>query len=352
MGGLYRWTGPDGLPHGPAAGSLADRATEAWVDGGVIVGELVNVDSFNRAETDRMFAALLGRTGGLGLWRHDRQLGALDEQTVIRQNRDTLYSIAVVDISEGATLTLPDGGDRYVSAMIVNQDHYINAVLHEPGEHRLTVADHETPYVLVGVRILVDPSDPDDLAVVHALQDQLALTSGSSIPFRVPDRDEASLTATREALLELAKGVGGFDRAFGSRAEVDPVRHLLGTAAGWGGLPQTEASYVNVNPGLPVGSYSITLRDVPADAFWSVSVYNAAGFFEENDRGAYNVNSVGATPNGDGSITVSFGGCDDGAPNCLPIVEGWNFLIRLYRPRPEALDGTWAVPPVEERSAR
>ena len=47
-------------------------------------------------------------------------------------NRDTLYSSAVVDISEGATLTLPDTAGRYLSAMVVNRDHYVNAVLHGP----------------------------------------------------------------------------------------------------------------------------------------------------------------------------------------------------------------------------
>jgi hypothetical protein len=49
----------------------------------------VNVENFRRAETDRMFAALLARGGGLGIWHHDRALSPLDEQTVIRQNRDT-----------------------------------------------------------------------------------------------------------------------------------------------------------------------------------------------------------------------------------------------------------------------
>ena len=41
--------------------------------------------------------------------------------------------------------------------------------------------------------------------------------------------------------------------------------------------------------------------DVPVDAFWSISLYNARGFFEPNDRDAYNVNSVTGTRNDDGS---------------------------------------------------
>jgi hypothetical protein len=89
----------------------------------------------------------------------------------------------------------------------------------------------------------------------------------------------------------------------------------------------------------------LTVRDVPVDGFWSISVYNADGFFEPNDRGAYSVNNITATPNDDGSITVRFGG-DDG-PNLIPIMDGWNYTVRLYRPRPEILDGSWTFPAVE-----
>ena len=89
------------------------------------------------------------------------------------------------------------------------------------------------------------------------------------------------------------------------------------------------------------------MRDVPVDGFWSISVYNRDGFFERNDRNAYSVNDITAAPNRDGSITVNFGGCSDDRPNCLPITDGWNYTVRLYRPRPEVLDGSWTFPPAE-----
>jgi hypothetical protein len=46
----------------------------------------------------------------------------------------------------------------------------------------------------------------------------------------------------------------------------------------------------------------------------------------------------------DGSVAVQFGGCDGEIPNCLPIMNGWNYTVRLFRPRPEILDGTWRFP--------
>lgn len=63
-------------------------------------------------------------------------------------------------------------------------------------------------------------------------------------------------------------------------------------------------------------------------------------------RDAVSVNNITATPDPDGSVTVHFGGATDDRPNCLPIMNGWNYLVRLYQPRPEILDGTWAFPTI------
>lgn len=304
----------------------------------------VNVDNFARAETDRMMHDLQRDAGGVNRFLHNRAPADVSKQTVIRLNRDTLYSFAVVDISAGATLTLPDAAGRYLSAMVVNQDHYIDAIFHDAGEYELSVEQFGTPYVVVAVRTLVDPADADDIATVARLQDQLALAARSARPFELPDYDRTSLDETRSALLALARNLTGFDRMFGARDEVDPVRHLIGTAAGWGGLPSSEASYIGVDPRLPLGQYELTVRDVPVDGFWSISVYNAQGFFEPNDRDAYTVNNITGVRDDDGSVTVRFGDWPEGTPNAIPITEGWNYLVRLYRPRAEVLDGSWSFP--------
>ena len=109
---------------------------------------IVNVDNFVRAETAAQFDRFLLAAGDINKFHHNRVPTPLDEQSVIRMNRDTLYSFAVVDISKGATLTLPDVGDRYMSAMIVNEDQYINEVFHNGGTYELTMEKHGTPYVL------------------------------------------------------------------------------------------------------------------------------------------------------------------------------------------------------------
>ena len=119
----------------------------------------------------------------------------------------------------------------------------------------------------------------------------------------------------------------------------DAVRSNVGR----GGLPEQEALYLGVEPRLPVGEYRIDVSAVvPVGAFWSISLYNAAGFFEPNAFDGYVVNSVMGKRNDDGSPTVHLGGCEDGRVNCLPIMEGWNYTVRLYQPSPEILDGSWA----------
>ena len=102
---------------------------------------------------------------------------------------------------------------------------------------------------------------------------------------------------------------------------------------------------MGVEPGLPTGENKVTVRvtflSTPSGRSPCTT---ATGFFEPNDRNAYSVNNITAAPNVDGSITVHFGGCDDDRPNCLPIMDGWNYTVRLYRPWPEVLDGSWTFP--------
>jgi hypothetical protein len=200
----------------------------------------------------------------------------------------------------------------------------------------------------------MDPSDPEDIAAANAVQDGLSVLARSAQPFVMPDDDDddddddESFNGIRSALLQLIR-FGGLGTAptFGTKDDVSPIHHLLGTAGGWGGLPEHEACSVGVEPTLPVREYKIEVGHVPVDAFWSISVHSAAGLVEPNDRGACSVNSVTASKNGDGSTTVRFSGCADGRSNCLPISEGWNSVVRLYRPRPEKLGGGWTFPSFE-----
>ena len=307
----------------------------------------VNAMNFIEAQTAMQFDTYQKQAGGVNKVHNNRQPVPVDNQPTIRMNRDTLYSMIVVDISESATITLPDAGSRYRSIMVVNEDNYINAVYLDGGAHELTTEKFGSDHVWIVIRTLVDSTSADDIKAVHALQDGIKVEAKSAKPFLATDYDQASYKATLDALLDLGKGVPNAEGWFGSKEETTPIGHLIGTAVGFGGLPRKHAFYLNVNPDLPVGEYQLTANDVPVDAFWSVSLYNDKGYFQKNPQDAYNFNSINATKNDDGSITIHFGGCGDGRVNCLPIMKGWNYGVRLYEPKQAVLDGSYVFPSVE-----
>lgn len=309
--------------------------------------EKVNVDNFVRAETAGMFDRTLSLVNGeINKIFHYRKPMPLDAQSVIRSNRDTLYSGAIVDISKGATLTIPETNGRYVSVMTVNEDHYINKMFSGPGTYKLTMDDLDTPYVAVTIRTLVNAADPEDVKKVRALQDGIKIKSNSAKPYTHPNYDQVSYKSTFDSVIELSKGLSDTQRMFGQKEDLGEIRHLIGTAMGWGGLPEQEAYYLTVTPNLPVAAYQLTVKNVPVDAFWSISLYNKEGYFQENKYNSYSVNNVTGTPNKDGSYTVNFGG-DPESVNYLHITEGWNYTVRFYQPRKEILKGAWKFPSVK-----
>ena len=307
----------------------------------------VTADNFPRAESDLYFAGIV-KDGGFGKFTHRREPAGIDNQTVIRLNRDTLYSAAVFDLDAGpVTITLPDAGKRFLSMQVIDEDQYTPEVFYGAGSHTLTRARIGTRYVLVGIRTLVDPADPRDVAAVHALQDAIKVEQpGGPGKFEVPAWDAASQKAVREALIALAATLPDTRHMFGAKAAVDPVRRLIGSASAWGGNPEKDALYLNVMPARNDGAtvYKLDVRDVPVDGFWSISLYDAKGYYEANDLKAYSINSITAKKSADGTVAVEFGGCDSKVANCLPVMKGWNYMVRLYRPRAEILDGTWTFP--------
>jgi hypothetical protein len=315
----------------------------------------VTVENFARAESDFYFGNAIKDAGGVtGRFGHHREPMSIDHQGVIRANRDTLYSATVIDLDAGQVkVTLPDAGDRFRSMQVINEDHYVvGNVEYAAGSYTYDKEKAGTRYILIALRTLVDPNDPDDIREVHALQDAATVSQAAPGTFEVPDWDEASQKKVRDALVVLGSTLPDFRDAFGAKDEVDAVRHLIGTAVAWGGNPEKDATYLNITPEQNDGTtiHRLKVKDVPVDAFWSISLYNASGYFQKNELDAYSLNNITAQKEADGSVTVQFGGCDGHIPNCLPIMDGWNYTVRLYRPRKEILDGSWAFPQAQPAS--
>ncbi len=309
----------------------------------------VTLDTFARAETDHYFGTYVSQ-GALGRFLHVRDVTPLERQDVVRMNRDTLYSFAIVDLDAGpVTVELPDAGGRFMSLLVVDQDHFNPTVFYAPGRRTFTRAEIGTRYVGLLVRTFLDPNDPADTAAARAAQDAMRIEQpGGPGRWEAPAWDQASQDAIRKALEGLARFTE-FSRGFGARGQVDPVAHLVSTAAGWGGNPPAAAVYEAVFP--PAGeaprAWRMHLANVPVDGFWSVTVYNDQGFMQPNPRNAVSVNNVTARRAADGSVTVQFGGCEDATPNCVPTPPNWNAVLRLYRPRAEIIEGRWRPPALE-----
>jgi hypothetical protein len=330
----------------PTASAPAEKAAPAAKLPASSDGIPVTADNFVRAESDLYFGNIV-KDDGFARFKHRREPAQIDNQTVIRLNRDTLYSAAIFDLDAGpVTITLPDAGKRFMSLQVINEDEYTPMVVYGKGVYTLTKEQAVTRYVAVAVRTLVDPQSQQDLDEVRKLQDAFQVSQSSPGTFETPKWDLTSQKKVRDALLILASTIKDFTHAFGTKEQTDPVRHLIGAAAGWGGNPDKEAMYLNVTPPKNDGTtaYKLNVKDVPVDGFWSISLYDANGYFDQNPYNAYSVNNLTAKKDADGSITVQFGGCDGRISNCLPIMNGWNYTVRLYRPRAEILGGKWKFP--------
>ena len=307
----------------------------------------VTPDNFPRAESDLRFSIAV-RDAGIGKFLHQRKPASLDKQTVPRAERDVLTSTAVFDLDAGpVTITLPDSAGRFLSMQTIDEDGYTDAMAYGAGSHLLSKEMLGTRYALVALRIAVDPNDPRDLAVANALQDAVKVDQpGGPGLFQIPNWDAQSQVDVRTGLRVLADTLRDTRGLTGARGKVDPVRRLIGSAIAWGAPPESDLMALNRTPddNESAAVYRLDLKSVPVDGFWSVSVYNDRGFFSPNAANAYTLTNATARPNPDGGFTLQFGGCDQGAPNCLPTSPGWSLAARLYRPKADAVSGGWVFP--------
>ncbi|MEM8546622.1 MAG: DUF1254 domain-containing protein [Pseudomonadota bacterium] len=310
--------------------------------------ESVTEENYIRAEVDFSFADFQRNAGGeVNEFFYITRPTPLDEQTVVRINRDTLYAGAVVDTEGGAMVTIPEfPDDRYFSVFVIDNDHYAPAVFYAPGTHALP---DDTKYVGLIQRIqLMDPDDPADVALVNELQKQITVEASSADPFPTPRWNRDEMLALRAGYeVEFQK----FDQYepdwMGPNGEVNEATRHLGVAGAWGLLPEKDAVYINyTGPANPDVCYRATYAVPANDAFWSITVYGSDGFMKTDNN---IVNDRNVSLNEDGTFTVYFGAeerCGNQA-NRVDITEGWNFLMRVYRPGPSILRREYVLPEVE-----
>ena len=306
--------------------------------------DTVTAGNYVRAETDFQMKDYVEKYGCFGKFHHSRDAYDVNNQVTVRANRDTLYSFGVFDLRSPVTVTLPETAGRYQSLMIVNQDHSIWS-FYGPRTGVLTEEKAGTRYVFLALRTFMDPNDEQDMKEAHRLQDAVTFEQADVGKLEVPDWDKEEIGQMRATINVVGSTVTDASKFFGRKEKLDPVYWMLGAALGWGGLPAEAATYANVVPEKNDGNtaYTLAVTDVPVYGFWSVTLYDGEGWMPVNEYNAYSFNNVTAKKDKDGSITIHFGG-DPQADNFLPIVPGWNYIVRMYQPGPEILEGSWTFP--------
>ena len=290
---------------------------------------------------------------GVNKFLHKRQLTPTDEQPVVRMNRDTYYSFAVVDVSKGATVTMPTIPEgKYISVQPVTEDHRIQPMFYGPGTFELTT--HTGSHLYLVIRLDATFTE----AEAATFQDQMVVNAKSNNPFKTEAVNQESFKAVEDKLKAQMPAIterDGKDALVGMfTAPTDASDKLftqekyeVGAAIGWGGAQDVDNIY-EVSGNYPADTcHQATFQDPKNKAFWSITVYDKAGFMF-NDLA--NLSSNTATPNADGTYTISFG-CGKEAPNNIKTANDsgvFNLGIRHYQPSElVSVDGFRILPTVK-----
>ena len=327
---------------GVGPGGLALESNPAFERSGVPV----TMDNVVRAETAKYLAQETARTGP-NRFRHERDGIQLDAQTVIRSNFDQIYSYGVFDASGGLTVTVPDY--EYLQLVhIFDENHVTLDVVYQGQTVHLSPSDlTHGSHVYLFMRTQPPGYDEDGMAVMGTHQDAVVVEAGSENPY-VSDvkYDLDSFNRLRADLIRRAvvEGVEPHLGFVGRLEDIVTPHFQMANTAGWGGLPVRHAHYIPITPRdervLAGEPSSMTFR--PPDlryadgGYWSITLYDHDGWVATE---RFNTNSHRATPNADGTYTLTFNG-DDTAANPLDVVENWNGLFRCYLPT--SVDGILA----------
>lgn len=289
---------------------------------------IVTEENFPRAFTNMRLSALVQKTGGVNkFFAMPVPSSNPDEQFVVRMNRDTPYSVSVIDMSSGNVyVTIPET-DQYVTIQIVDENHETQPMIYGAGKHKITA---KTDHAFVIVR-----------ALEGDIRHNLVIEAGSAKPFKVKKWDMESFHAIDKAgNLDFSDGYDQSKAFSNSESGQTTYMNYVGAAGGWGGAMVQDNIYQTSQYFEVDGCYEMTFPDPKDKFFWSATVYNGDGrMFNDLANISSNTNPV---QNSDGTYTLRFG-CE-GELNNIPIVEGnktgkFNVLIRHYGPSDKVKNG-------------
>jgi len=292
---------------------------------------------------------------GVNTILHKRELTPTDNQPVVRLNRDTYYSFAVVDVSKGASITMPEiPSGKYMTVQPVTEDHRIQAMTYGAGTFELST--HTGSHLYLVIRL--DSTFSQEEA--KQIQNQMQISANSSQPFVATPVNKKSFEDVENALkaqmpaIVKRDGINAITGMFtdprdNSNKLYTNEKYQVGAAIGWGGAQMMDNVY-EVSGNYPADQcHQANFEDPKNKAFWSFTVYDKKGFMF-NDLASLNSNT--AKVNADGTYTISFG-CGNDAPNNIAIANDsgvFNLGIRHYQPSDRVLkDGYRLLPSVKAK---
>jgi len=300
----------------------------------------LTAEEFIRAESLHFMKGMATREG-INNFFHFKSLAKAEDKWVVSPNNDVIYSMAIVDASKGFTLTLPETGDRFITAQIVSEEHMSHQLV-GGGVYKFTGEEFGGSHVAVGVRVGTDATPSDVEYIVEQLQPQMMIDSPANKD--VPPYDEAALLKTRAALMiEYNK----LDNTFGVMTDditkvTDWEKFTYATAGAWGLSEDQYAMYLpyNLKNAKKDICYVATYTQPKVGQFWSITAYNNEKYLMANENNIVNTGNV--TLNDDDSFTVHFGSIEacegETIKNFILTTEdNWGFLLRAYEPDVEAL---------------
>lgn len=314
-----------------------------------IKGRIITPESYPTDETSRQILKSQDLVG-VNRFNHKPQLTPTDKQPVVRMNRDTYYSMAVIDVSKGASITMPEIPEgKYMSIQPVTEDHRIQVMKYGAGTFNLTT--HIGTHLYVVVRLDATFSE----AEAKEIHDKMSISANSANSFTAMPVNEESFTAVEDALkakmpsVIKRDGVNALKGMFtdprdSSNALFTQEKYELGAALGWGGAQMVDNIYELSGNYAADRCYQLTFEDPKNLAFWSITVYNKKGFMF-NDLANFSSNTAKA--NADGTYTISFG-CGADAPNNMDIAnpsEVFNIAVRHYQPSKRVFEDDYRLVP-------
>lgn len=298
---------------------------------------IVTQENYPTAYSHMRFAAVIKKAGGINIFHEMPVPSSIpEEQMIVRMNRDTYYSLSVIDMSSDSVfVTIPET-DRYVSLQVVDENHETQPMIYGSGRHKITA---KTQHAFVIVRALEDDA-----------RRNLVIEAGSEKPFVPKKWDMETFKVLDKAGNKIFNEEYDQSKAFGNvESGQTPYMKYIGASGGWGGA-MIEDNIYQTSPYFDAdGCYEMTFIDPKDKTFWSATVYNADGrLFNDIANISSEMNPV---QNADGTYTLRFG-CD-GQPNNIPIREGnttgkFNVLLRHYNPSEQVINNEPGYNPVKD----